>query len=108
MHLREKYKEHDTHGFNFFDLLHLVGSPLDALLYAQLFWPDFIEIDGMVFLKQMIEDEDDKARLSQALKRFNGDKTQVEKSFNLVEIPYLFGKRLMESTDDEDDCSRNA
>ncbi len=102
MHLREKYKGYDTHGFDFFDLLHLVGSPLDALLYAQLFWPEFVEIEGMVFLNGTIEDEDDMGRLYQALKRYGGDKSQVEKSFNVIEIPSLFGKQLSETTDEED------
>jgi hypothetical protein len=102
-HFREvRCKGQDTSGFNFFDFLHAYGSPLDALFYSRLFWPEFVEIDGMVFLKETIEDDDDKARLNEALKRYEGDKTKTEKSFNIAEIPSLFGKNLAETTDEED------
>lgn len=102
LHLRAKYGEHDTHGFNFFDLLHLIGSPLDALLYSKLFWPEFVEIEGMFFLKETVEDDSDRDRIFKALKQYGEDKSKVEQSFNLIEIPSIFGKHLAETTDDED------
>lgn len=102
-HFREvRCKGQDTSGFNFFDLLHSNGSPLDALFYSSLFFPEFVEIDGMVFLKDTIEDEEDKFRLNKALKYYEGDKTKTEQSFNLIEVPCLFGKNMGETTDDED------
>jgi len=103
VHFREvKCKGQDARGFNFFDFLHAHGSPLDALFYSRLFWPEFVEIDGMVFLKETIEDDNDKARLDEVLKRYEGDKTKTEQSFNITEIPSLFGKKLAETTDEED------
>lgn len=48
---QRKYKDHDSIGFNYFDFLHAQGSPFNALFYSQLFWPEFVEVDGMVFCK---------------------------------------------------------
>jgi hypothetical protein len=99
---RRKFKDQDSTGFNYFDFLHAQGSPFNALFYSQLFWPEFVEIDGMVFLQDIIEDSEAKQRLNEALNRYKGDKTKTEQSFNLVEIPSLFGKHISEITDEED------
>jgi hypothetical protein len=99
---RRKYKGHDSTGFNYFDFLHAQGSPFNALFYSPLFWPEFIEIDGMVFLKDSVEDSEDRKRLNEALHRHKGDKTKTEKAFNLIEIPSLFGKNISETTDEKD------
>lgn len=102
-HFKEmRCKGADTTRFNYFDFLHAHGSPLDALFYSRLFWPEFIEIKEMVFLKEMIEDDDDRARLDRALEYYDGDKTRTEQSFNLAEIPYLFGKNISETNLEED------
>ena len=92
----------DTTRFNYFDFLHAHGSPLDALFYSRLFWPEFVEIKEMVFLKETIEDDDDRSRLDRALEHYDGDKTKTEQSFNLTEIPYLFGKNISETNFEED------
>lgn len=97
-----KCNDQDTTNFDFFDFLHAHGSPLDALFYSRLFWPEFVDINGMVFLKETIEDDDDKDRLDEALKHYDGDKTKTEQSFNTTEIPFLFGKNSEEITDEED------
>lgn len=99
---RRKYKGHDSTGFDYFDFLHAQESPFNALFYSPLFWPEFIEIDGMVFLKDSVEDSEDRKRLNEALHRHKGDKTKTEKAFNLIEIPSLFGKNISETTDEED------
>lgn len=99
---RTKYKDQDSAGFNYLDFLHAQGSPFNALFYSQLFWPEFVEIDGMVFLQDIIEDSEDRKRLNEALVRYKGDKTKTEQAFNLVELPSLFGKNISETTDEED------
>jgi len=102
-HFRDvKCEGEDTSGFNYFDFLHAKGRPLDALFYSRLFWPEFVEINGMIFLKETIVDDDDKNRLVEALEHYDGNKTKTEQSFNLTEIPSLFGKNLAETTDEED------
>jgi len=100
--LRVLYPDRDMREFNVLDALHAEGSPLLALLYARLFWPEFVEIDGMVFLKETIEDEDDRRRLREAFEHYGHDRTQTEKSFNLVELEDLFGTHAGETSDDED------
>lgn len=97
-----KCKGEDTSSFNYFDFLHAKGSPFDALFYSRLFWPEFIEYKGMFFLKETIEDEDDEFRIDRVLKENNGDTIKTEQTFNLIEVPSLFGKRLAETTDKED------
>ena len=89
-------------GFNVLDFLHAEGSPLVALMYARLFWPEFVEVDGMVLLKESVEDEADRARVMDAMQRKGGDRAFVEYSFNMREVEDIFGRRIGDSTDAED------
>lgn len=98
---REVWREPFT-GFTIYDLLHAKGSPLDALLYAKLFWPAFRQIAGMTFLPFAIEDEADEKRIHAALDEY-GDRTRVEEEFNRVEVASLFGRRRGETTASDDD-----
>lgn len=100
--LRGMFPDEDTTGFNPFDLLYRFGSPLTALLYSELFWPQFVEFSGMVFLESDVEDDADRERIMVALARHAGDTQHVEKIFNYVEVPSLFGRRAEESTNQED------
>jgi hypothetical protein len=102
--LREVFPDCDMQNFNVFvfDLIYAEGSPLLAFLYSRLFWPDFVEIDGMVFLKETMEDSDDLRRLREAFDHYGHDLTQTEQAFNLIEVEDLFGKRRVETSEDED------
>lgn len=51
--------EVDTTAFSVRDMIYVCGSPLDALVYSRLLWPDFVEIDRMIFMEGTIEDEED-------------------------------------------------
>ena len=100
--LKKKYSNVDTTNFNLFDFIHSVGSGLEALMYSKLFWPDFVEIDGMIFLKDWtIEDEDDINRIRKTFEDLGRDPQETEKFVNLIEIPYMFGQRIGEIEDDE-------
>ena len=87
--LHQLYPDPDTTNFDVLDFVAAFGSPLEALMYSRLFWPEFVEIEGMVFLRETMEDEDDHERLADAFKRYGDDRTQTEKAFNLVEVPAL-------------------
>ena len=50
-------------GFTVYDVVHAKGSPLDAVMYAHLFWPEFVTVDDMTFLPFTVEDEADQARV---------------------------------------------
>jgi hypothetical protein len=92
---------HDATGFNYFDFLHACGSPRAALFYSRLFWPEFLEYEGMVFLEDSIEDDDDRRRVREALAHYGGDVMKTEKSFNTIEVTALFGSHF-DTTEEED------
>ena len=103
--LREVYRTSDieSSSFDLRDMIYAFASPLEALMYSRLFWPEFVEIDDMVFLKGTIEDEEDRQRLKEVFEQNNGDTARTEQDFNLVEVPSdLFGRRAGETTEEED------
>lgn len=56
----------------------------------------------MIFLKESTEDVDDRTRINETLRTYGGDRTKAEQSFNLIEVPALFGKHSGDTTDEED------
>jgi hypothetical protein len=100
--LQTAYGGQDTSSFNSLDFIHALGSGRDALMYSQLFWPEFKEFKGMVFLAATVECLEDEKRVEAALQQYDGDLTKTEESFNLLEISYLFGKRIGETSVEED------
>ena len=85
--LSRLYSEDDTTNFIFCDFIHAFGSPLEALLYAKLFWPDFAQVDGMIFRSDVIEDKSDADRTRRALQKLGGDLEETERSFNRRYVP---------------------
>jgi hypothetical protein len=101
--LDRKYAGHDTTNFTTEDFLAAFGSPVDAMMYVSLFWPEFIPFEGMVFRKGTVEDEDDRRRIREELSRSGGDKLGTEESFNLVEVPCgIFSRGAAESSAEVD------
>jgi hypothetical protein len=101
--LRRKHRGRNTQNFGVLDFLAAFGSPLDALTYAQLFWPDFVQVEGMVLLAQSTQGEQDSEKVRETLVRHAGDRRRTEEEFNLVEIPSgVFTANLGETTDDQD------
>lgn len=88
-------------GFTVFDVIHATGSPLDALLYAHLFWPTFVTVEDLILLPLVIEDEEDKQRVRDRLTSCS-DRARVEEEFNCVEVASLFGRRRSETSVEED------
>jgi hypothetical protein len=99
--LRALYPERDTTNWDWLDFMYAEGSPVLALWYSRLFWPEFVEVDGMVFLKESMESEDDRRRLKEAIERYGGDRKQVEQSFNRVEVEDLFTPRADDASDED-------
>ena len=101
--LKTQFASHDTSNFSVLDFVGAFGSPVEALAYSRLFWPDFVEYQGMTFRKDALEDESDRQRVLEALVQYDQDRTRTEQSFNLTEVPStLFTRRASESTDDID------
>ena len=100
-HLKELHAGADKGNFNVLDFVSAFGSPLYALAYSKLFWSDFVEFEGMIFIKESIGDEEDRSRIRGALARFPTRK-EVEQSFNQFLIPDIFfSAGLGTTTDDE-------
>ncbi len=97
--LSRLYSDDDTTNFIVSDFIHAFGSPLEAMAYAKLFWPDFVQVDEMLLRSDVIEDAGDAERARQALRKWNGDLEKTERSFNRLNIPAgVFGKRINESS----------
>ena len=100
-HLKDHHATADTANFNVLDFVSAFGSPLEALAYSYLFWPDFIEFEGMIFHESVIENEDDRSRIRAALIELRIAE-EVEKSFNQFLIPNdLFSSGLSTTSDVE-------
>jgi hypothetical protein len=100
-HLKEFYSEKDTRNFNVLDFVGAYGSPLLALAYAKLFWADFVEFKEMVFLADKLSEEA-KEEIEELLEN-NYKNQEIEKSFNLIEVPSsIFGKNAGDTYDEED------
>jgi len=100
-HLKEFHAKADTSNFNVLDFVSAFGSPLEALAYSYLFWPDFIEFEGMIFHQSCIEDEEDRSRIRVALSEFSTRK-EVEQSFNQFMIPDAFFSAGLSTTTEEE------
>lgn len=100
-HLKEFHAKADTSNFNVLDFVSAFGSPLEALAYSYLFWPDFIEFEGMIFHQSCIEDEEDRSRIRVALSEFSTRK-EVEQSFNQFVIPDAFFSAGLSTTTEEE------
>jgi hypothetical protein len=100
-HLRGLHPKADTSNFNVLDFVSAFGSPLEALAYSRLFWPDFVEFEGMILHQSCVEDDEDRSRIRVALSKFSTRK-EVEQSFNQFVIPDAFFSKGLPTTTDEE------
>jgi hypothetical protein len=100
-HLRKFHVDANTSNFNVLDFVSAFGGPLYALAYSKLFWPDFVEFEGMIFLKENVEDEEDRSRIRLALAKFPALK-DVEQSFNQFTVPDSFFSAGLGTTSDDE------
>jgi hypothetical protein len=100
-HLKEFHAKADTSNFDVLDFVSAFGNPLEVLAYSYLFWPDFIEFEGMIFHQSVIEDEEDRCRIRAALSEFPSRK-EIEQSFNQFLVPEAFFAGGLSTTTDEE------
>jgi hypothetical protein len=99
--LKELHSKTDTSNFSELDFVYAFGTPLQAHAYSYLFWPDFIEFEGMIFHQSVIENEDDRSRIRAALLKLSCRK-EVEQSFNQFMLPDdLFSEGASKTSDEE-------
>ena len=100
-HLKEFHAKADTSNFNVLDFVSAFGNPLEGLAYSYLFWPDFVEFEGMIFHQGCIEDDDDRSQIGAARSQFSSRK-ELEQSFNQFVIPDSFFNSGISTTTDEE------
>ena len=98
--IRSHYSDDDKGDFDVADFIWRHGTVIEAIMYSRLFWPDFTESLGCVVLKDRIDTEEAKARWSKAISE-NMDLSEVEESFNLVELPSDVFSRREDTTDEQ-------
>jgi hypothetical protein len=98
---RSKYEGALPNAFTALDFVGALGSVQEALLYSRLFLPEFVEMDGMVFLKDSAEDYGGLEGIRELLQEY-GDPRTVEKTLNNFIIDLNFPNRLEESISGDD------
>lgn len=88
-------------GFSLSDFAYARGNVLDALVYVSVIWPRFVELMDMVFREVDVETEEDRSRVRAALDRY-ATRSEVERSFNWVDVGVLFAPKNFGSTSEED------
>ena len=79
------------------DLIYQCGDMVSALLYSTIFFPEFIEVDGSILLKNNVPDVETRFRSGGA--ESNLSLAESEASFNSVEVGYIFSTRPISSFD---------
>lgn len=84
----ESQLENET---TFMSLLSKHSDSIQPALIIPLLWPEFVEVDGLVFLKDNVTSEDNVEldRIHQASIKPEGISEQMHRSFNTIEIPEM-------------------
>jgi hypothetical protein len=98
--IRSHYSDDDKGDFDVADFIWRHGSAIEAIMYSRLFWPEVSETLGCVVLKGSIDTEEARTRLSKAISK-TMDLSDIEESFNLVEIPSDVFSRREDITDEQ-------
>ncbi len=98
---RAKYDAADPAEFTALDFVGALGSVSDALLYSRLFWPEFVELDGNVFLKDFVDDLGGPDRVRKMRDTLGGGQS-IEKSINNFDINLSFPNDLEKNAEGDD------
>jgi len=78
------------------DFLHAEGLAVQALLCLDLFFPSLDEVEGNIFLRQAVEDPEQRQRVIEALRV--DQHQRVQESFNRLELAYAFHRYRLTSS----------
>ena len=90
---RAAYDGASPENFNALDFVSALGSVSGALLYSRLFLPEFVEVDGMILLKESIEDAGGSEGAKDLYRQY-GSKGKVEQALNAFYINLNFPNHL--------------
>jgi hypothetical protein len=97
--LHERFPGDDTSNFDLMDFIYAKGSAFTALWYSRLFWPEFVEIDGMIFFKESMSSREQRQRLAEAVQELGHDRRGIEEAINVVYAAGIFQRH--DTTDEE-------
>ena len=98
---RAEYDDAVPADFTALDFVGALGSIGTALLYSRLFCPEFIEVDGMVFLKDFVEDLGGPEGI-RGLRDDSGGGQHIEKSINNFDVNLNFPNHPEHNADGDD------
>ncbi len=82
----KEWEEHNGHPFTPDEWINCIGNYEHAIGYSELFWPEFFEYDGCIFVSSLPDLEN----YESWLKETNGNKQSVEAVLNHIHITDLF------------------
>lgn len=100
--VREHFNEPASSGFVMPDFLHKFGSPLEIWMYMSVVWPKACVLDEMVFLEDLATVNVSADAIRALLVACGGDRSEVERRANHIEVAQLFGARRGDATDELD------
>jgi hypothetical protein len=97
--------ERDVTGWGRDDFLYGFGSTRGALIYSVLFAPNFVEVDGFIFIDDYSASSPERwdqlaTNIREARAKSSDDLAVLVSSYNWLEVPYLFSDHR--GADEED------
>ena len=89
-------------SYNSADFIYSFGKASDAILYSLLFMPELVIISNSVLLTSAVSDSENKKKFLSALLKNNSNLSELEASFNFIELGYLFNPAGRDTDDDQD------
>jgi len=87
--------------FDSADYIHAFAMCRQAIFYSAVFMPPLQELEGSILLAQSISSPDMKNGFLEAKSSGEWELAALEKSFNYVEVGYIFGTTEDEEVDDD-------
>ena len=98
---RSQYDGAEPTDFTPLDFVGALGSIGNALLYSKLFLPDFIEVDGSVFIKDFVDDLGGPDGVRRLRSKIGGGRV-LERAINSFDINLNLPNRLNENSEGDD------
>lgn len=99
--LRRRYDLSAVQALN--DVVYEHGVASQAILYGALYAPELSEVCNSILLTWNVPDQEARDRFLDELKADKFSREELEASFNLVEVGYLFAPRGRDTSDEEDE-----
>lgn len=85
------------------DYIYRYGKASEAILYSVLYMPPLVEVDGSILLASAVDITLTRSRFVRARAQTDTEISALERSFNFVEVGYLFPPTGRNASDEEDE-----